>query len=117
MVSDLGLCGLSECDRRVICSNRGSYTVAIYVRSGKAWRKALSTEATGRVFLSTDWLKTPPAFKALVLNVFSGNKDCPTRDITYRKGKETYVFPAWKQSCAAVVKWNGTRFTYKPLGR
>jgi hypothetical protein len=60
-------------------------------------------------------LRNPPAFKALVLNVFSGNKDCPTRDVVVREGRESYVFPAWKQSCTAVVKWNGTKFTYKPL--
>jgi hypothetical protein len=114
MVSDLELCGLSECDRRVICDNRGSYGVAIYVRSRNTWRKALSTEATGRVFLSTDF---NDKFNALVLSIFSGNKDCPTRDIRlrYREGKETYVLPAWKQSCDAIVKWNGTKFNYKPL--
>jgi hypothetical protein len=55
-------------------------------------------------------------FKALVVDVFSGNKDCPTRDIPLGKeGDKRLFFPAWKQSCAAVVKWNGTKFTYKPL--
>jgi hypothetical protein len=75
---------------------------------------ALSTE-TSNVFLSTDGSKTPPAFKALVLSVLGGNKDCPTRDIPYREGKESYVWPAHKQFCDAVVRWDGTKFTYKPL--
>ena len=52
----------------------------------------------------------------LVLSIFGGNKYCPTRDVPVREeGKESYVFPAWKQSCDAVVKWDGTKFTYKPL--
>lgn len=102
--------------------NRGSYTVAIYVRSRNAWRKALSTEVVGSVFLSTEGLKeTDNKFNALVLSVFGGNKDCPTRDVLVRGGKESkenkesYVFPAWKQSRDAVVKWDGTKFTYRPL--
>ena len=69
---------------------------------GKAWKKALSTDAVGGFFLSTKEQKeTNNEFKALVLNVLGGNKDCPVR---YRK-----------ESCAAVVKWDGTKFTYKPL--
>jgi len=114
MIDERELC--DGCFKGANCSNRGSYDVTIYLRSGKAWRKALSTEATGSVFLSTDRVKDPAAFKALVLNVFGGNKDCPTRDIPLgRVGKERLFLPAWKQSCAAVVKWNGTKFTYKPL--
>ena len=85
MVNILELCGV-QCLRGTNCTNQGSYNVAIYVRSGKAWRKALSTEATGRVFLSTDLMKNDK-LKALVLNVFSGNKDCPTRDIPLGKEK------------------------------
>jgi hypothetical protein len=114
MVSDLELCG-SECFKAANCSNRGSYGIAIYVRSGNAWRKALSTEAVGTVFLSLDGLDEPPKFKAMVVSVFSGNKDCPTHDVVVREGEQSYVFPAWKQSCDAIVKWNGTKFTYEPL--
>jgi hypothetical protein len=40
-------------------------------------------------------------FNALVLSVFSGNRSCPVR--------------FWKESCDAVVKWDDTNFTYKPL--
>jgi hypothetical protein len=52
---------------QVYVTNRNSYSVAIYVRA--AWRKALSTEVTGSVFLSTDWLKEPPVFKVMVLSL------------------------------------------------
>jgi hypothetical protein len=107
MVSNLELCGGGA-----NCSNRASYDIAIYIRSGKVWRKALSTEAVGTVFLSLDGLDGPPKFKAMVLSVFSGNKDCPTHDVELEKG---VVLPAWKQSCDAIVKWNGTKFTYEPL--
>jgi hypothetical protein len=114
MVSNLELCG-GGCFKGANCSNRASYDIAIYIRSGKVWRKALSTEAVGTVFLSLDGLDDPPKFKAMVLSVFSGNKDCPTRDVVeVREGKRV-VFPAWKQSCDAIVKWNGTKFTYEPL--
>ena len=113
MVSDLELCG-GGCFKAANCSNRGSYSIAIYVRFGNAWRKALSTEAVGDVFLSIDWLNNN-RFNALVLSVFSGNKDCPTHDVVVREGEQSYVFPAWKQSCDAIVKWNGTKFTYEPL--
>ena len=54
---------------QVYVTNRNSYSVAIYVRAGNAWRKALSTEVTGSVFLSTDWLKEPPVFKVMVLSL------------------------------------------------
>ena len=114
MVNRLELCG-GQCLRGANCSNRGSYQVAIYVRSGQSWRKALDTEAVGTVFLKTDGLEAPSAFKALVLNVFGGNKYCPTRDVLVREDGERYVFPARKQSCAAVVKWDGTKFTYVAL--
>jgi hypothetical protein len=114
MVNNLEICGPAGGGKGANYSNRGSYSLAIYVRSGNAWRKALSTEAVGDVFLSIDWLKDNK-FKAMVLHVFSGNKDCPTHDVMVRNGNENYVFPAWKQSCAAVVKWDGTKFTYKPL--
>ena len=113
MVNHLELCG-GQCLRGANCSNRGSNPIIIYVRSRNTWREALSTEAVGRVFLSTSD-DDPPKFKALVLSVFGGNKDCLTHDVVMREGKERYVFPAWKQSCDAVVKWNGTKFTYKRL--
>jgi hypothetical protein len=100
MVNNRELCG-DQCFKGANCSNRDSYPVAIYVRSGNAWKKALSTEAVGVVFLSTD---LNDKFKTLVLSVYSGNKDCPTRDLLVREGKESYVIPAHKQSCDAIVR-------------
>jgi len=88
--------------------------LAIYVRSATGWKKALTTDVVGRVFLSTDWLNNN-GFKALVLSVFGGNKECRTHDVSVRDNKESYVVPAWKQSCDAVVKWDGTKFTFRPL--
>ena len=112
MVSELELCG-GQCLRGTNCSNqRGSYNIAIYVKSGNAWKEALSTAAVGNVFLSTDWLHDEK-FKMLVLSVFGGNKYCPTHDVPMPEWQG--VFPAWKQSCDAVVKWDGKKFTYKPL--
>jgi hypothetical protein len=74
------------------------------------------TDVVGDIFLSTDLVKSGE-FKVMVLSVFSGNKDCPTRDVKVREGRESYVFPAWKQSCDAVVRWDGTKFTFKALER
>ena len=79
----------------------GGYSVAIYIRSRNTWREAFSTSAIGSVFLSVN---DNDSFKALVLNIFSGDKNCPTYDNCY-----------WKWPCAVVVKWNGTKFIYKPL--
>ena len=103
------------CLRGGNCSNRNSYAVAIYVRSDEGtWSKALSVEAVGNVFLSTDWLRDHE-FKAAVISILSGNEDCPTHDVLLQEGNHSYMFPAWKQTCDAVVKWDGTKFTYKPL--
>lgn len=114
LISDVEICG-GKCLRGANCTNRNSYGVAIYIRAKTgSWRKALSTDAVGNIFLSTDWLHGD-RFKVLILSVFSGNKDCPTRDVSVREGNESYVMPAWKQSCDAVIKWDGTKFTYKPL--
>ena len=44
---------------------------------------------------------------ALVVNLFIGNKECPTR----RAPDSSQSWEA--RSC--VVRWNGTKFTYKPL--
>jgi hypothetical protein len=115
MVNHQYICG-GECLRGANCTNRNSYTIAIYRRSGSTWGEVFNTDVVGDIFFSTDWVKSGE-FKAMVLSVFSGNKDCPTRDLAYREGKEKYVFPAWKQSCDAVVRWDGTKFTFKPLER
>ena len=88
MVSDLELCG-GQCLRGANCSNPGSYYIAIYVRSGKAWRKASRPRPPGGFFLSRG---DNDKFKVPVLNVFSGNKDCSTHDIPYTK-KPTHSQP------------------------
>jgi hypothetical protein len=113
IVDDMALCG-GECLRGANCTNRNSYGVSIYVRRGNYWTRELSTDAVGSVFLSVKW-PGPPEFKALVLSVFSGNKDCPTHDVRITEKGETYTIPAWKQSCDALVKWDGKKFVYKPL--
>ena len=41
------------------CSTRGTYDLAIYVRPGKTWRKALASEVVGHVFLSTGYDDKP----------------------------------------------------------
>jgi hypothetical protein len=115
MVNNQYICG-GECLRGANCSNRNSYGITIYRRSGSTWRKVFDTEAVGDIFLSTDWVKTGE-FKAMVLSVFSGNKYCPTRDVRVRDGNESYVMPGWKQSCDAVVTWDGSKFNYVPLER
>ena len=101
MVSDLELCG-GQCLRGGggNCSNHGGYFITIYIRSKNAWREALSTNAVGGSLLSADWSKDPAAFKAIVLSILGGNKGCPSRP---------------KQECHVIVKWDGTKFTYKPL--
>jgi hypothetical protein len=102
MVSHLELCG-GQCLRGANCTpTTGGYSVAIYIRSRNAWKEAFSTSAIGSVFPSING----DSFKALVLNIFTGDKNCPTYD--NRGG-------FWKRPCAVVVKWNGTKFTYKPL--
>jgi hypothetical protein len=111
MVNDQYICG-GECLRGANCDNRNSYTIAIFRRTGSTWRKVFDTNVVGDIFLSTDWPKSYE-FKVMVLSVFSGNKDCPTRDMKVQDS----VVPAWKQSCDAVVRWDGTKFTFTPLKR
>ena len=99
MVSNLALCG-GQCLKGAVCSTVGSYDINIYVRTGHAWRNALSTRV-GAAFLSTD-KETHTKFNALVLSVSGAdNKHCHV--------------PFWKQYCDMVVKWYGQKFTYKPL--
>jgi hypothetical protein len=99
MVSNLELCG-GQCLKGAVCSTVGSYDINIYVRTGHAWRNAFSTKAGGAVFLSTDKV-THTKFNALVLSVSGADKNCPVQ--------------YWKQFCDMLVKWDGKKFTYKPL--
>jgi hypothetical protein len=68
----------------------GGYYVAIYVRRGGAW-KEFEYPVVGKVFLSID---AHDRFKALVLTI-KRDKLAPTHDV--------------------VVKWDGSKFTHKPL--
>ena len=53
MVSDLKLCG--ECYKGANC-HTGGYEMAIYVRSGRTWKKAHEDGVrSGDIFLSLDW--------------------------------------------------------------
>jgi hypothetical protein len=99
MVSNLELCG-GQCLKGAVCSTVGSYDINIYVRTGHAWRNALSTRV-GAAFLSTD-KETHTKFNALVLSVSGADdKNCRVQ--------------FWKQYCDMVVKWDGKKFTFKPL--
>src|SRR5262249_20802503 len=99
------------CHPGLNCSNRGTRDVAIYVRRNNAWAKVLSEDGiTGDIFVSTK----PGAYKeigqelnALVVNLYRGNRECPTREAATASAQSYEA-----RSC--VLRWNGTRFTYKP---
>jgi hypothetical protein len=57
----------------------------------------------GDVFLRTEWVKENNyKFKALVLSVSGADeKNCKVK--------------WWKEFCDIVVKWDGKKFTFKPL--
>jgi hypothetical protein len=86
--------------------------VRVYALFGNAWRMVLSNDnITGDIFVSNVPGKYRPEgqqLNALVVNLFVGNRECPTRiaDSTSAQSWEA-------RSC--VVRWNETRFTYKPL--
>jgi hypothetical protein len=86
--------------------------VSVYALIGNAWRMVLSNESiTGDIFVSYVPGKYRPKgqeLNALVVNLFFGNKECPTRSAIDMSSQ------SWEaRSC--VVRWNGTKFTYKPL--
>ena len=100
MVSNHELCS-RQCLKGATCTTVGSYDLNIYVRTGDAWSNALSTTVCCDVFLSTD-KEDYTKFKALVLHVSGAdNKHCHVK--------------WWKQYCDMVVKWDGKKFTFKPL--
>jgi hypothetical protein len=113
LVDAIVLCG--DCYKGVNCSNRGvHYYVRVYALFGNAWRKVPFLEdaaITGDIFVSYVPGKYRPEgqkLNALVVDLFIGNKECPTR----RAGSMSEQ--SWEaRSC--VVRWNGTKFTYKPL--
>jgi hypothetical protein len=110
LVDPIVLC--DGCLPGVNCSNRGTRDVRVYVLFGKAWRMVLSNDSiTGDIFVSTVPGKYKPEgqeLNALVVNLYEGNKECPTR-----QAETTSAQSYEARSC--VVRWNGTKFTYKPL--
>ena len=106
LVDPVILCG--ACYKGASCSNRGTRDVRVYALFGNAWRMVLANDyITGDIFVSNvpgSW----PELNALVVNLFIGNKECPTRRATSTSAQSYEA-----RSC--VVRWNGTKFTYKPL--
>jgi hypothetical protein len=73
------------------CGTGDTHSIEIY-----AWKKVFSTWAQGPVRLNTDH----GAFKSMDLRVLAG---CPESDRP-------------RAACDAVVRWNGTAFTYDLVG-
>jgi hypothetical protein len=110
LVDNIELCG--GCYHGYNCTNRGTRFVRVYALFGHAWRMVLSNDnITGDIFVSNVPGRYRPEgqqLNALVANLFIGNEECPTR----RAGSMSEQ--SWEaRSC--VVRWNGTKFTYKPL--
>lgn len=92
------------------CATGYTHQVEIYVRRGKVWTKPFSIQATEPIFLSVEPGVENPKFRALVLSVHGGDDilGCPIRN----KNDPT----AWKyEKCDFVLRWDGTKFTHKPL--
>jgi hypothetical protein len=81
LIDPIILCG--GCYKGYSCSNRGTRDVRVYALLGNAWRMVLSNDAiTGDIFLSYVPGKYRPEgqeLNALVVALFIGNKECPTR--------------------------------------
>ena len=62
----------------------GTRDVEVYVRRQNSWAKVLSNgNITGDIFVSTkpgSYRETGQELNALVVNLFRGNKECPTRE-------------------------------------
>jgi hypothetical protein len=109
LVDPVILCG--ACYHGASCTNRGTRDVRVYALFGNAWRIVLSNDnITGDIFVSNVPGSRPegPELNALVVNLFIGNKECPTRRAPDMSSQSYEA-----RSC--VVRWNGTKFTYKPL--
>ena len=105
LVDPIVLCG--GCSKGASCDNRGMRLVRVYALTENAWRMVLSNESiTGDIFVS--YVPGSEELNALVANLFFGNKECPTR-----RAPDMSSQSRWARSC--VVRWNGSKFTYKPL--
>jgi hypothetical protein len=101
LVDELRFCGTGfECMHSVNCATGFMHSVAIYVRSGGSWKKSLSTFASEPILLSLEY--RTEKFKALLLKVFPGDWGCP-------EGTD------WRDTCPAVVKWDGKSFVHNLL--
>jgi hypothetical protein len=113
LIDTLNFCGGGrQCFHSVNCATGYTHSVAIYVRHRDVWRKSFSVDATEPIFLSLEPYAENPdfrAFRALVLSVHAGwDLGCPVSNKNDPR--------AWKrEKCEFVVKWNGTKFTYRPL--
>jgi hypothetical protein len=100
------------CYHGVNCSNRDTRDVSIYMLFGNAWKKVLSNEnITGDIFVSyVPGIYRPEGqeLNALVLDLYVGNKECPTRRAA-SSSAQSY------EARTCVVRWHGAKFTYKPL--
>jgi hypothetical protein len=113
LIDDVLLCG--GCYHGFNCSNRGTRVVEVYIRRGSSWARAISDRdisVTGDIFVSFKpgypGDQRDRELNALVVNHFVGNRECPTRIAASTSAQ------SWEaRSC--VVRWNGARFTYKPL--
>jgi hypothetical protein len=108
LVDELKFCGSGvECMHGVNCATGFTHSVALYVHYGNVWRKSFFVDATEPIFLSIEPYSN--TFRALVLSVHAGwDLGCPVRN----KNDPT----AWKrEKCDFVVKWDGTKFTYRAL--
>jgi tetratricopeptide (TPR) repeat protein len=106
LVDELNFCGGGTvCMHGVNCATGYTHLVEIYVRSGSTWAKAFSKYVTEPVFLSTEYGE----FKALVLKVHAGDKECPSTSSDPTEWK--------RRSCDFVVRWDNRskKFTYRPL--
>jgi hypothetical protein len=110
LIDPILLC--NGCHPGVNCSNRGTREVEVYVRRQGYWAKVLSDgNITGDIFISAKpgtYREIGQELNALVVNLFRGNRECPTREATSNSAQSYEA-----RSC--VLRWNGTRFTYKPL--
>jgi hypothetical protein len=110
LVDPVVLCG--RCIHGYSCTNRGTRHVRVYALFGNAWRMVLLNEnITGDIFVSYVPGKYRPEgqqLNALVVDLYVGNKECPTRNAGSSSAQSYEA-----RSC--VVRWNGTKFTYKPL--
>ena len=110
LVDEVELCG--GCFHGISCDNRGERDVRVYALFKNAWKMVLSNmNITGDIFVSYVPGKYRPEgqeLNALVVDLYVGNKECPTRTAG-SSSAQSY------EARTCVIRWNGAKFTYKPL--